>query len=76
MKRTCYVQATLNRVYSNQPEDISNEDIDIAIQELIDEQEVAFENYYSSLTTNQAALLLAIAKERRVQSPNGPDVYQ
>ena len=30
---------------------------------------MAFENYYSSLTTNQAALLLAIAKERRVQSP-------
>ena len=67
--QTWYVQATLNRVYSNQTEDISNEDIDIAIQELIDEQEVAFENYYSSLTTNQAALLLAIAKERRVQSP-------
>lgn len=69
--QTWYVQATLNRVYSNQPEDISNEDIDIAIQELIDEQEVAFENYYSSLTTNQAALLLAIAKERHVQSPMG-----
>lgn len=67
--QTWYVQATLNRIYSNQQEEVSNDDIDVAIQELIDEQEVAFENYYSSLTTNQAALLLAIAKERHVQSP-------
>jgi AAA+ ATPase superfamily predicted ATPase len=67
--QTWFVQATLNRIYSNQQEEVSNDDIDVAIQELIDEQEVAFENYYSSLTTNQAALLLAIAKERHVQSP-------
>ena len=67
--QTWYVQATLNRIYSNQQGEISNDDIDVAIQELIDEQEVAFENYYSSLTTNQAALLLAISKERHVQSP-------
>ena len=67
--QTWYVQATLNRIYSNQQGEISNDDIDVAIQELIDEQEVAFENYYSSLTTNQAALLLAIAKEQHVQSP-------
>jgi len=67
--QTWYVQATLNRVYSNQKGDISEADIDMAIQELIDEQEVAFENYYSSLTTNQAALILAIAKEQQVKSP-------
>ena len=67
--QTWYIQATLNRVYSNQQEEISNDDIDLAIHELIDEQEVAFENYYLSLTTNQAALLLAIAKEKCVQSP-------
>ena len=30
---------------------------------------MAFENYYSSLTTNQAALLLAIAHEKHVKSP-------
>ena len=30
---------------------------------------MVFENYYQSLTTNQAALILAIAKERSVKSP-------
>lgn len=67
--QTWYVQATLNRIFSNQHEEISEADVDMAILELIDEQEVAFENYYSSLTANQAALLVAIAKEQRVKSP-------
>lgn len=67
--QTWYVQAILNRIYSNQPELITDIDVDMAIQELIDEQEVAFENYYQSLTINQAALLLAIAKEGNVKSP-------
>lgn len=67
--QTWYVQAILNRIYSNQLGMITEKDVDTAIQELIDEQEVAFENYYSSLTTNQAALLLAIAHEKHVKSP-------
>ena len=67
--QTWYVQATMNRIYSNQTGEISNADVDEAIHELIDEEEVAFENYYSSLTTNQAALLLAIAREQKVKSP-------
>ena len=67
--QTWYVQATMNRIYSNQVGEISNADVDEAIHELIDEEEVAFENYYSSLTTNQAALLLAIAREQNVKSP-------
>lgn len=67
--QTWYVQATMNRIYSNQTGEISYADVDEAIQELIDEEEVAFENYYSSLTTNQAALLLAIAREKNVKSP-------
>ncbi len=41
----------------------------LAITELIEEEEVAFENYYSTLTTNQAALLTAFAKEKEVKSP-------
>ena len=67
--QTWYVQAILNRIYSNQQETINDIDVDVAIQELIDEEEVAFENYYQSLTTNQAALLSAIAKEVNVKSP-------
>ena len=67
--QTWYVQAILNRIYSNSTEEISNQEIDEAIQELIDEEEVAFENYYSSLTINQAALLTAIACEQQVKYP-------
>ena len=66
--QTWYVQAILNRIYSNQQDEITDIDADVAIQELIDEQEVVFENYYQSLTTNQAALILAIAKEGHVKS--------
>lgn len=67
--QTWYVQATLNRVYSNQMGMITAKDVDEAIHELIDEEEVAFENYYSSLTMNQATLLTAIACEQCVKSP-------
>ena len=67
--QTWYLQAVLNRVYSNQQEEITETDVNQAIQELLDEQEIAFENYYLSLTTNQAALLVAIAKEQAVKSP-------
>ena len=67
--QTWYMQATLNRLYSNQRGAITSQDVDAAIQELIDEEETAFENYYSSLTMNQASLLTAIACEQRVKSP-------
>ena len=49
--------------------DITEQDVNVAIQELIDEEEVAFENYYAGLTANQVALLSAIACERQVKSP-------
>ena len=67
--QTWYVQATLNRIYGNVRDEISMQAVDEAMQELIDEEEVAFENYYSSLTTNQAALITAIACEGHVDSP-------
>ena len=67
--QTWYIQATLNRVYSNQLDEITEVDVDLAVHELIDEEEVAFENYYSQLTANQAALLCAVAKEGHVKSP-------
>lgn len=67
--QTWYLQATMNRLYANRHSFITVDDIDEAIQQLVDEQQSAFENYYSSLTTNQCALLLAIAQEQRVKSP-------
>jgi len=67
--QTWYIQAILNRIYSNMFGDITEQDVNVAIQELIDEEEVAFENYYAGLTANQVALLSAIACERQVKSP-------
>ena len=68
--QTWYLQAIMNRIYANHAvEVISQTEVDHAIEELIDENEAAFENYYSSLTNNQCALLLAIARERQVKAP-------
>lgn len=71
--QTWYLQDVLNRIYSKQQGSISEDDVNQAIQELIDEQEVAFQNYYYNLTLNQASLLLAIAKEQKVKSPMAQD---
>ena len=67
--QTWYLQATMNRLYANCRKTITSDNIDSAINELVDEQEVAFENYYSSMTSNQCDLLLAIACEGNVKSP-------
>lgn len=60
--QTWYVQDILNRLYQNGTQ-ITEATIYAVIDELVNEQEVAFINYYESLTNNQATLLTAIAKE-------------
>ena len=65
--QTWYVQHILNRLY-----DIGGE-IDIrivndTIMTSVMEQEVAFLYYYESLTYNQSQLLLAIARDKAVES--------
>ena len=68
--QTWYLQAIMNRIYgAHAVEVISQAEVDQAIEELINENETAFENYYTSLTKNQSALLLAIAREREVNAP-------
>lgn len=53
--QTWYVQDILNRLYQN-GRPITREEVKVVIDELVDEQEVAFINYYESLTDNQSAL--------------------
>ena len=69
--QTWYVQALLSRLYSYMDftSDVTLPLIDNAIEELVNEQEVAFEDYYASLTANQTTLLQAIAREGGVKSP-------
>ena len=65
--QTWYIQDILNRLYQNEKE-ITTAEINSVINDLVNEQEVAFINYYDSLTDNQAALLSAIAQEKAVAS--------
>lgn len=60
--QTWYVQDILNRLYQN-GKDITTAEVNAVTEELVNEQEAAFINYFDSLTVNQAALLAAIAQE-------------
>ena len=65
--QTWYVQDILNRLYQN-GKDITIAEVNAVTEELVNEQEAAFINYFDSLTDNQAALLAAIAQEHRTPS--------
>ena len=56
-------------MYANRQDPITPIEIDLIVQELVVEQGAAFENYYTSLTHNQCAVLLAIAHDKKVKSP-------
>lgn len=66
---TWYVQAILHGIYEHRDEQINKNLVDEVIQELIEEQAMAYQNYCAWLTENQQLLLLAIAKEQIVSSP-------
>lgn len=65
--QTWYIQDILNRMYQN-GRPLTDGEIDAVTKELVNEQEVAFINYYESLTVNQALLLSAIACEGKTLS--------
>jgi hypothetical protein len=65
--QTWYVQCILNRLYEN-GENIDKQTIVRIVEGTINEQEDAFINYCKSLSNNQAALVVAIAKEKGVAS--------
>lgn len=66
---TWYVQAILHGIYEHRDEQINKDLVDEVIQELIEEQAMAYQNYCAWLTENQQLLLLAISKEQIVSSP-------
>lgn len=68
-KVTWYVQAILHGIYEHQTEKIDKALVDEVVQELIEEQAMAYQNYCAWLTENQQMLLVSIAKERLVASP-------
>lgn len=66
---TWYVQAILHGIYEHESSEITKSLVDEVIQELIEEQAMAYQNYCAWLTENQQMLLLAIASESLVSSP-------
>ena len=66
---TWYVQAILHGIYEHESSEITKLLVDEVIQELIEEQAMAYQNYCAWLTENQQMLLLAIASESLVSSP-------
>lgn len=64
-----YVQAILHGIYEYRDALIDKVLVDEVIQELIEEQAMAYQNYCAWLTENQQLLLLAIAHEQLVTSP-------
>lgn len=65
--QTWYVQHILNRLYEYGGE-FDRAVVDKVVAELVNEQEVAFSNYYDSLTYNQSLLVVAIARDGAVKS--------
>ena len=70
---TWYVQYTLNRLWESDRKIITYDDINKAIQEIIDAENDNFRNIYDGLTENQASLLRAIAKDGIVGKINSGD---
>lgn len=71
--QTWYIQKILNRLYRTPKGLLDREDVNQAVNRIIGEQEVNYQNSYNLLTNNQALLLTAIACEGTVLTPTSLD---
>ncbi|MDY6348089.1 MAG: ATP-binding protein [Bacteroidales bacterium] len=67
--QTWYVQSVLHQLYEMDDQPLDGDLVRMAVDYIIGRMDVAYSNYYASLTDNQAALLRAIAKEKCVKAP-------
>ena len=70
---TWYVQYILNLLYSAAPAIITEQDVNNAIVHILQREQDLFQTTYDKLTENQAALLMAIAKEGTIKAVNAGD---
>ena len=68
---TWYVQMLLNRLYESREPLISREVVDKVLTSIVDENEATFQTFMRLVTSTQAKLLRAIAKEKSVQQALG-----
>jgi len=67
--QTWYVQKILNRLYRTPNEVLGREAVDRAVNQILSEQEINYQNNYNLLTLNQSLLLTAIARQGVVSAP-------
>ena len=67
---TWYVQYVLNLLYGAVTTAVTKEDVNKAIVHIMQREQELFQTTYDKLTDNQAALLVAIAKEGIVPAIN------
>ncbi len=70
---TWYVHIVLNRLYQEPAKSITKNQITQIINQLTEEQEPVFQNYYQTFTVNQALVAAAIAREGLVEKPLSND---
>jgi hypothetical protein len=68
---TWYIQVLLNRLYEKGLTYIGNVDIDMALQEILSENEATFQTLLRLITPSQRKLLKAVASEGEVAEING-----
>lgn len=74
--QTWYIQEILHQLYEFPDSNLDKDDINSAIDQLLQKWGMSFSGLYQELTDNQARVLTAIAKEGRVKSPMGKDFMQ
>lgn len=71
--QTCYIQKILNRLYRTPTGSLDTADMQNAVNDIIGEQEINYQNSYNLLTENQATLMAAIACQGIVSAPMALD---
>lgn len=71
--QTWYVQEILHQLYEYPESRLEREDINQALNQLLQRWSISFSALYQELTENQARVLTAIAKEGRVKAPMSKD---
>ncbi len=71
--QTWYIQKILNRLYRSPKEDLCQAAVNRAVNDILSEQEINYQNNYHLLTENQALLLSAIAHQGIVSAPTALD---
>lgn len=71
--QTWYIQKILNRLYRRPKEALTERTVVEAINTIIAEQEINYQNNYHLLTENQAKLLTAVAIQGTVSAPTASE---